>query len=125
MAPMLQHQVKQIIIQNRSQHNADALAKTFHSIGHVVAVKHFSKPVDLVINGTSVNCTVDDLALNTKWLTPETLCYDINYTHESNFLQWANQHKVAHKNGLGMLIEQAAQSFYFWFGVMPETQIAI
>ena len=50
-------------------------------------------------------------------------CYDMMYGKElTPFLQWAKQHGAQVADGLGMLVEQAAESFYVWRGVMPETK---
>jgi len=52
-----------------------------------------------------------------------TLCYDMAYgPAESRFLRWARTHGVARRHdGLGMLVEQAAESFRLWRGVQPNT----
>lgn len=121
LAPLLQQQPKQVSIINRTHETAAELAKTFHSIGNVCALKETDKAFDLIINTAHANLTAEDLALNAQWLTEKTLCYDLNYYDNSCFLRWAEQHGAKTSNGLGMLVEQAAESFYFWFGVKPQT----
>jgi len=80
---------------------------------------------DIVINATS-------LGLGTRvpaglWphrlFAAQALAYDLIYAdHATPFLQWARDEGAARTaDGLGMLIEQAAESFYLWRGVRPDT----
>jgi shikimate dehydrogenase len=122
MAPLLQQNVKQIFITNRTYKKAQQLAKTFYSIGEVFAIKQLSRPVDIIINTTPLTVTVDEETFDTQWLHDNTIGYDLTYATTTPFLSWLEQHAIQHYNGLGMLVEQAAESFYFWFGVKPGTQ---
>ena len=63
------------------------------------------------------------LELSPTILAPNACCYDMMYSKElTPFLQWAKQNGAQVADGLGMLVEQAAESFYLWRGVMPETK---
>jgi shikimate dehydrogenase len=50
-------------------------------------------------------------------------CYDLAYSNQATpFVRWGNQHKAQKSlDGLGMLVEQAAEAFYLWRGIRPET----
>ena len=78
---------------------------------------------DLVINGTSASLAGDMPQLPDRLLAPGAVCYDMMYAPEATvFMRWARARGArASADGLGMLIEQAAESFYIWRGCRPET----
>ena len=82
---------------------------------------------DLVINGTSAGLAGSPLPLPDSILAPGACCYDMAYGPASDlFLDWAANNGAANSSdGLGMLVEQAAESFYLWRGIHPETQPVI
>jgi shikimate dehydrogenase len=78
---------------------------------------------DLVINTTPTEA-FSPLRMNPRWFTPASMAYDLNYGGRARaFLEFA-EHAGASRthDGLGMLLEQAAEAFYFWRGVRPDTQ---
>jgi len=83
-----------------------------------------SPQFDLVINGTSASLSGTLPPLPDKLFAENACAYDMMYAKEPTiFMQWARQQgakKVL--DGLGMLVEQAAESFYLWRDVRPETQ---
>lgn len=78
---------------------------------------------DLVINGTSASLQGELPELPDDLLADDAWCYDMVYGRgETAFQNWARLHGAAVAlDGCGMLVEQAAQSFYIWRGVMPTT----
>ena len=78
---------------------------------------------DLIINGTSASLAGELPALPRDVVQPDTVCYDMAYGHEDTvFVRWARAQGAARAvMGLGMLVEQAAESFLLWRGVRPET----
>lgn len=78
-------------------------------------------PFDLIIHATSLGHQGCCPTLPAGIVGENTCCYDLSYGKASEpFLNWANQQGAKHcLNGLGMLVEQAAASFYWWRGVWP------
>jgi shikimate dehydrogenase len=81
-----------------------------------------STPFDVVINGTSAGLTDEMPDIPASIFSAETLAYDMVYgKHPTRFMQFAHQQGAQARDGLGMLVEQAAESFFVWRGVRPET----
>jgi shikimate dehydrogenase len=77
---------------------------------------------DVVINGTSASLAGELPPLPEGVLAEGACCYDMMYGPEPTvFLQWANAHGAKTADGLGMLAEQAAESFLLWRGTRPCT----
>ena len=82
-----------------------------------------SKTYDLIINATSAGLQGRVPAVPESCLGPTTVCYDLSYAMtDTPFVGWARRHGVkrAHQ-GWGMLVEQAAEAFFIWRGVRPDT----
>ena len=125
--PLFGEKVRSLVISNRTAEKADALAATFASRGPVEAVKPDAlgaRKFDVVINATSAGLKGD-----VAWPWPAGLFatgafgYDMIYGDGSTmFVRWARAQGVARTaDGIGMLIEQAAESFHLWRGVRPAT----
>ncbi|TWH77544.1 shikimate dehydrogenase [Azomonas agilis] len=127
LEPLLAQQPARLVIANRTEEKAAHLASLFADFG-LVEVSHFEAlqtPFDLIINGTSASLSgavppIPVLCVQAG----HTLCYDMMYSKEPTaFNQWALECGAARAlDGLGMLVEQAAESFALWRGVRPETQ---
>ncbi|HET7922888.1 MAG TPA: shikimate dehydrogenase [Gammaproteobacteria bacterium] len=78
---------------------------------------------DLVINATSASLSGELPPLPSDLLNPGAVCYDLSYADRpSLFMHWAEREGAAQVlDGWGMLVEQAAESFYVWRGVRPPT----
>ncbi len=128
LGPILQESPALLVIANRTEANANALAAAFSSYHESVqacALSALTKfEFDLIINATSASLTDAIIELPVSLLGKQAYCYDMMYGKEPTpFMKWAQKHHVAIvSDGLGMLVEQAAESFYIWRGVRPDTQ---
>ncbi len=127
MSPIFAEQPAEIVIANRTIAKAKELANEFSDLGKITGVgyeqlMHRSEPFDLVINGTSLSLTGDLPSVPEMLLTSETCVYDMVYANEPTpFMSWAKGFGCQVSDGLGMLVGQAAESFYIWCGVRPPT----
>ena len=81
-----------------------------------------SKRYNLIINATSAGLTDNMLLIPPTIFAPGALAYDMMYGRETPFMKFARKHGAAVvMDGLGMLVEQAAESFFIWRGVRPDT----
>lgn len=76
---------------------------------------------DLVINSTSTGLTDTALPIPSTIFAKNCLAYEMMYGRETPFMQQARESGAQVADGLGMLVEQAAEAFYLWRGVRPET----
>lgn len=130
VAPLLELNPKHITIANRTEEKAKALVKEFNTLGKLSAtnLENFKDaPYDLIINTTSAGLTGSALNLPDHLINKNTWCYDMVYGNTiTPFLAWAKKLDAAQcLDGLGMLVEQAAESFFIWRGVHPETKPVI
>jgi len=82
-----------------------------------------AEPFDLIINATSASLSGEMPPVPDGALGPQTVCYDLAYGRSATaFVRWAKERGCARAlQGLGMLVEQAAESFRLWRGVRPAT----
>lgn len=134
IAPLLAEKPQRIVIANRTLAKAEELVSLFNAGKHAQEAKVLrasslrlhARPFDIVINGTSASLGGQLPALDPAILRPGACCYDMMYGKElTPFLHWASQHGAHVADGLGMLVEQAAESFYLWRGVRPVTNPVI
>ena len=119
--PLLDQQPAALVIANRTVSRAQELAELF---GHGVRACGFDAadtPFDLVINATAASLAGDLPPLSPRVFTADTLAYDMMYGRDTPFLTFARTHGARTADGLGMLVEQAAEAFYLWRGVRPDT----
>ncbi|HST27340.1 MAG TPA: shikimate dehydrogenase [Rudaea sp.] len=119
--------IAQLTIVNRTPERADALADAIGEPDRVhtrywddlASLGNF----DLIVNATSAGHTRESLHLPFALVAPRALCYDLSYgLAASAFLAWARAARAGYAHdGLGMLIEQAAESFAIWHGKRPDT----
>ncbi len=130
LAPLLEQQPAQLIIANRTAEKARELADTFRDLGPIEGCGYEAlqnKQFDLVINATAASLQGELPPLPDNLLADGAACYDMMYGAElTPFMHWATQHGATIVlDGLGMLVEQAAESFYIWRGVRPDTKPVI
>ena len=131
MAPLLEIKPASITIANRTLSKARDLAEYFSAFGPVKACrfKDVSERTyySLVINATSAGLTGDTPPYPVAAVQENTFCYDLSYgLTPTPFSRWAAALGAAQSvMGWGMLVEQAAESFHIWRGVMPDTQAVL
>lgn len=130
LEPLLREQPSGIHIVNRTVERAENLAAEFSELGSVTAGcldDLEGRQFDLLINASSASLHGDAPALAPGLLRDKSCCYDLSYGSEpTQFMRWAAQNTAwAVSDGLGMLVEQAAESFYVWHRQRPETQPVI
>jgi len=78
---------------------------------------------DVVINATASSLSGEDVPVAASTLKPGALAYDMMYGPAAQgFMAWAHAHGALARDGLGMLVEQAAEAFLIWRGVRPPSQ---
>jgi len=129
LEPVLEEKPLEVVLANRTVAKAEALAKDFSDIGNISACgfDQVEGQFDLIINGTSASLSGDLPPIPDSVIHPHTTCYDMMYGPKPTvFNQWAaNLNAGATLDGLGMLVEQAAESFKAWRGVRPEANPVI
>ena len=126
IAPLLAGKPASLFIANRSADKAEALAAPFSDLAVVDAgsfAKTAGKSFDLVINATSASLAGASLPLPPGIFAADSLAYDMMYGKgETPFLALAGAQGAGRcADGLGMLVEQAAEAFFIWRGVRPAT----
>lgn len=131
--PLLEAGAK-LSVANRTPEKATKLANTFNQLmlsETIIKTGKFAnfrnQAFDIVINATSTGLTdeLPDIDLNN--FAENALAYDMMYSRETKFKQLADKSdkKVQFADGIGMLVEQAAEAFYIWRGVRPDTKPVI
>jgi shikimate dehydrogenase len=124
--PLFDEQPNRVVIANRAVSRAKQLADIFSDRGNMTACgfdELAGSSFDIVINGTSASLQGEVPPLPENLLKDNTCCYDMMYSEtDTAFVTWAKVHGTGIAlDGLGMLVEQAAESFFIWRGIRPET----
>ena len=127
LEPMLEKQPASLHIANRTAKRAQVLGERFTSSTTITASgwedipqQHF----DIIINGTSASLEGHLPPIKSSIIAPNALVYDMMYGDKPTiFMDWAKQAQSTciTMDGLGMLVGQAAEAFFLWRGVRPET----
>ena len=130
LEPLLRERPRELLIVNRTPERALQLVAEFSDIVPLEGGGYDligGRQFDLIINATSAGLSGEMPELPSSLLTERSCCYDMVYGSEPTpFMRWAAHHAAwAVADGLGMLVEQAAQSFYIWRKVRPETRPVI
>lgn len=122
--PILDQHPAQLVIANRTVEKAIALASYFAQHGRITASTFdaLHEPFDIVINATSASLADDLPPIAPTVFGAGAFAYDMMYGKEPTvFMRFAARHGAIARDGLGMLVEQAAESFHIWRGVRPDT----
>ena len=128
--PLLLENPAELLIANRTEETAARLALEFSRLpGCAVSIKPdgagfpglAGRQFDLVINATSTGLSGAVLPLPTFVFAPRCVAYEMVYGHETPFMDQARAAGARVVDGLGMLVEQAAEAFFIWRGVRPRT----
>jgi shikimate dehydrogenase len=128
LVPILAEQPKSLTIANRTLIKAEALAHQFGKFGQIEAVGYEGlegRQFDIIINATSTSLSNELPPIPRGVFSTRTLAYDMVYSKGlTPFLARAQaEHAGMLADGLGMLVEQAAESFAIWRGKQPETRL--
>ena len=125
LGPMLEQRPARLVVANRTLANAQALVELFEPLGRIEAVvpETLADRFDVVINATSAGLAGEQPPWPSTPFADGAFAYDMTYSDEpTGFMRWAKACGAARTaDGMGMLIEQAAESFFLWRGVRPAT----
>jgi len=130
IGPLMEKSPAHIVIANRTVEKAITLSTEFSQLGEITGCSYNdieSSEFDLILNATSASLTGELPPLTEKLLAKNGNCYDLAYGNQPTaFVKWGLAHDaVKSLDGLGMLVEQAAEAFFIWRGVRPETECVI
>ena len=130
LAPLLDADPQRILVANRTEPKAIELAQLFADRGDIIGCGFGSlrnQQFDIVINATTASLQGEVPPLPENLFSNRALAYDMVYANEPTaFMRWATKQGVSQVvDGLGMLVEQAAESFFIWHSVRPETASVI
>ncbi|MEJ2274697.1 MAG: shikimate dehydrogenase [Woeseiaceae bacterium] len=127
VGPLLEMQPASLRIANRTIDKAEAIVQQYSTSGPVSACRFNMIPVsddyDLVINATSAAVKGETPPYPAAAISRNTFCYDLSYgLRPTPFSAWAREQGADRSvMGWGMLVEQAAESFFIWRGTRPDT----
>jgi shikimate dehydrogenase len=121
--PLWANNLAALVLANRTAAKAEALQQICPQI-KCVGLDELNEAFDLIINATSASLTGGFIALPESCFSTQPLCYDLSYKQgkATAFLHYARARDCLAVDGLGMLVEQAAEAFFIWHGIRPATQ---
>ncbi len=128
LQPLLEAGPASLHIANRTASKAEALASDFAELGPITGSGlegPFERQYDIIINGTAASIEGKVPPLPDDILRSGGACYDMMYAKNGRtaFVEWGEAHGASiASDGLGMLVEQAAESFYLWRDIRPGTR---
>ena len=129
MEPLLRELPQQVVVANRTLDKAVALVARFEALQKFAALGVSARPYpalagarfDIVVNATSAGLADVMPPLPRDIFAPGALAYEMVYGRRTLFMDFAAGCGATAADGLGMLVEQAAESFFIWRGVRPQT----
>ncbi len=131
LAPLLQARPRRLVLANRTRAKADAMVERHRSHPSLQSVLSATElrasdlpglagSFDVVINASASSLAGGEVPVKAAVLKPGALAYDMMYgPAAAGFMTWAREHGATPRDGLGMLVEQAAEAFALWRGVRP------
>ncbi|MEN2432606.1 shikimate dehydrogenase [Comamonas sp. F1-6] len=131
LGSLLEQKPRRLVVVNRTHARAQTLVQqhaaiaTLHNVELVALERQvletdLTQNFDIIINATASSLTGAEVPAPASVLHARSLAYDMMYGPAAqNFLNWASSHGALARDGLGMLVEQAAESFALWRGVRP------
>lgn len=122
IGPLLAASPALLTIANRTVEKAHDLQQEF-SQTQSSGFAELNQAYDVIINATAVSLDSQAIDVPKVVIEGRPFCYDLSYRINgiTPFVAWAQSHCCMAVDGLGMLLEQAAESFFIWHGVMPDT----
>jgi shikimate dehydrogenase len=129
LGPLIEAGAAAVVLANRTAAKAEALVQSHRALarahGTALASAALDAPgeaFDIVINASSSSLAGAAAPVPATVLRPGTLAVDLMYgAAAAPFMAWAIRHGAVPRDGLGMLVEQAAEAFCLWRGVLPDT----
>ena len=129
LGPLIEAGPAELTVANRSLDKAQALLQRHASLAAQHGTALAARPLadcgtafDVVINATATSLQGAEIPVAADVLRPGGLALDMMYgPAAAGFMAWAEQHGARSRDGLGMLVEQAAEAFFIWRGVRPDT----
>lgn len=130
ISPLMEKSPAQLVIANRTVEKAITLSHEFSRLGEIIACRYDAlknRQFDLILNATSASLTGKLPPLSDNILANNGCCYDLAYASQpTTFVNWGVEHGARKSlDGVGMLAEQAAEAFYLWRRIHPETNPVI
>lgn len=129
MGPLLGAGVAELVVANRTIERAEVLVARHAPLaarhGATLRASRLGDPgnaFDIVVNATASSLSGSPVPVSATVLRPGGLALDMMYGPAAQgFVDWARRHGATGRDGLGMLVEQAAEAFHVWRGVRPAT----
>lgn len=130
ISPIMDEAPQSMTVVNRTVAKAVTLANEFKHKGAITGCGYADlagHSFDLILNATSASLSDELPPLAIELLAEQGSCYDLAYANKATaFVRWGRaQQAIKSLDGLGMLVEQAAEAFYVWRGVRPDTTAVI
>lgn len=127
LGPLLAAGPRRVVVANRTLERAQALVQAHAALAALQKTELLAQypqalehDFDLIINASASSLAGADVPVPARVLRPGSLAYDMMYGPAAeDFLHWARQHGATPRDGLGMLVEQAAEAFHIWRGLRP------
>ncbi|HEX3139965.1 MAG TPA: saccharopine dehydrogenase NADP-binding domain-containing protein, partial [Rhizobacter sp.] len=129
LGPLIEAGAAELVVANRSLDKAQALVQRHGALTSTHGSTLTTRPLsdcgaafDVVINATATSLQGAAIPVAAAVLRPGCLALDMMYgPAAAGFLGWATRHQAHARDGLGMLVEQAAEAFFIWRGQRPDT----